>query len=178
MPAINVNADQFKRFQHFAEPLLDTHESAFEKVLSLAEAAKSPTPTAKSPPVYSLHTMPSLKHTDLLGGRIDGQPLTGKYWNQAVTQMLSAVSHKIDLKEASKTLPVNITSNKKNDQGYTWHESLGVSVQGLAAHEAAKTILSLADKCDLPVEIDFVWQNKSEAVRPGEKGRLVGGQPQ
>jgi hypothetical protein len=177
MPAINVSPGQFKRFQAFAEPLLDTHETAFEKVLCLAEGkTKTTTSSAQTSNTgFNLHNMPSLKHTDLLGGTINGHPLNGKYWNNAVVQMLESAQHKVSLVEASKQLPVNISEQKKNDQGYTWYEQLGVSVQGLAAHEAAKSILLLAEKYEIPVELDFAWQNKAEAVKPGERGKLIGG---
>jgi hypothetical protein len=171
MPAINVSQTQFERFQKFAEPFVDSHESAFEKVLCLAENGHSmPTKTSDA---YGLTTLPDLKHTTITSIRIGAKTMDTNYWNSALIEVLKVAKPYGSLTEAVKALPVNISTEKKTLQGYKWYPELHLSVQGLAATEAAKTMLSLAEKYGFALEIDFFWQSKPEAANPGQKAKLA-----
>lgn len=174
MPAIAVSQTQFDRFTKFAEPFVDTHESAFEKILNLAEAGLG---IAAFPPStdrrYGLTNLPDMKHTTITRIRIGDTSYDTQYWSFALIEVLKVAKTFGSLVEATKTLPVNLTADKKTVEGYKWHSELGVSVQGLAATGVAKTVLSLCEKYGITIEIGFFWQDKPEAANPGQRGVLT-----
>ena len=173
MPTLDINQNQFERFQKFAEPFVDSHESAFEKVLNLAETM-GPV-AAKISDGYGLTNLPDLKHTTVIGVRVGSKTTETNYWNSALIEFLKAAKGHGSLVDDTKILPANISAQKKTIEGYKWYPDLGLSVQGLAASGVAKTILSLAGKYGIPMELEFFWQDKPEAAKPGQKGKLVAG---
>lgn len=171
-PGINVTDDQFRRFQKFAIPLIDTPETAFEKLLALAENAAAPSTAAALVKQITPSSLADVRHTTVTRARVDGVD-TARYWNSALVEVLSKVKAKMPLDEATRGLPINISSSKKLNHGYKWHSSLGVSVQGVAANEAVKTIASLAKRFGIDIKIEFEWQDKAEAAFPGQMGLLT-----
>ena len=172
MPAINVSSSQYDRFSKFATPFVDTHETTFEKILTLAEGSSSPVP-ATTNKEFGLTSLPDMKHTTVTGVEFDGKEIGTAYWNYALVEFLRVAKKHGSVVDMAKTLPVNVTASKKTAGGYTWYQDLGVSVQGLAATGVAKTILSIAERYGIRVRIDFYWQDKPEAMHPGQRGTLV-----
>jgi len=173
MPNITVSQTQFDRFSKFAEPFVDTHESTFEKILALAEGGGTAVKTASSERRYGLTNLPDMKHTTITQIRFNGMVHDTQYWSFALLEVLKIAKGFGSLVDATRTLPVNLTAEKKTVEGYKWHPDLGVSVQGLAATGVAKTILSLCEKYGLSVEVEFFWQDKPEAAHPGQRGVLA-----
>jgi hypothetical protein len=174
-PAINVTPSQFERFEKFAKPFVDTHETTFERILSLAENVGTSTSPAQPDSIlnYGVTNLPDLKHTTMSSVQIGAKKVQTKYWNSAVIEVLKEVKKVGSLLLVAQLFPVNLVEGKKTDQGYKWYPELGASVQGLAATEAAKTMLQAAEFNKIPLEIEFFWQAKPEALRPGERGKLV-----
>lgn len=184
MPAIEITESQFQRLQRFAEPLVDTTATAFDKVLTAAEGGSgAPQPRLESEGtsesatalVFTRLTMPSLKDAVITSARIDGQPVVGHQWVDALLRMLAVVKTKAPLEEATRGTPVNVVNGKKTTGGYQWRGSLGVSVQGLSATSAGRAILELGDRFSIPVELQVRWHQSPSAAYPGQRARLTAG---
>jgi hypothetical protein len=184
MPSIEITSDQFQRLQKFAEPLVDTPQSAFEKILAIAERggnvvqrpARDFRGVDTPKETYDRSSLPSVKHTYIRSARIDGKPVARTEWNASLLAMLSAVASRTPLLPALRETPINATAeNRDGVDGYAWREQLGLSVQGVSAETASRAILQLGDAYSIPVEIEFGWHNSPKASKPGKQGLLIAG---
>ncbi len=186
MPSIEITGDQFQRLQKFAEPLIDTPQSAFEKVLLLAERRPAPAPAAAAGPEaltviartprYDRSNLPSVKHTYIRAARVDGKVVARNEWNASLLEVLAAVARRTSLLEALQETPINATPSRKDGvDGYTWRENLGLSVQGVSAETASRAILQLGDTYAIPIRIEFGWHRSPKAAKPGQEGVLIAG---
>jgi len=176
MPAIEITDSQFERLQRFAIPLVDTSITAFDKVLGLAEQTPSPPNKALEDPEilrFTRRTLPSMKDAVILSGTIDGEVLSRHQWVDALLVTLRVVKTKMPLVEATRGTSVNVTEQRKNTGGYRWREGLGVSVQGVSATSAARAVLDLGERYDIPVELRIRWHNSPSAAYPGQQALLL-----
>ncbi|EBA04047.1 hypothetical protein RB2150_06088 [Rhodobacterales bacterium HTCC2150] len=75
----------------------------------------------------------------------------------------------------AKVLEVPASKSQLNNQGYTYHKNLGISVQGQSAQDAWKEVSRIADKWQVPVKVHFQWRHNSKAQHPGKEGVLHAG---
>lgn len=186
MPSIEITGDQFQRLQKFAEPLIDTPQSAFAKVLALAEG-RQPAPLAienasdgltiiARTPRYDRSNLPSVKHTYIRSAKIDGKIVAKNEWNASLLEVMAAVAARTSLLDALKGTPINATPDKRDGiDGYAWRANLNLSVQGVSAETASRAILQLGDTYAIPIRIEFGWHRSPKASKPGQEGILIAG---
>ena len=68
---------------------------------------------------------------------------------------------------------VNSVLGKKEDQGYRYLASVGVSVQGQDSNSAWKAVSHIAKVMHLPVNVLFVWYENQKATYPGQTRKLT-----
>jgi hypothetical protein len=174
-PQITITAATFSRLQKYAEPLIDDIDSVLNKVMDIVENKQaSPAPSANVKD-FSGGSVPSLTFTKLLSAEIGGKvlPKAETTWNHLLTEAIVQAAAKVKDKNVLKQLIIiNHTVGKKEDQGYRYIPSLGVSVQGQDAIGAWKAASHILKSLHIPAEVVFVWYDNEKAVHPGQTGKL------
>jgi hypothetical protein len=205
MTAIEISAETLAALQSIAIPLVDTYDSAIMRAVTAlragttvsrpeieisdpivvretALAATSAEPlndVINAPKTYDPLSPPNLRHTSLHAVYVDGDTLSRDktYWNPAYYELIRRVSAATGLKgkALADVLPSNVSAIQKNDEGYTYLEDAGVSVQGRESNIVWRSIYEITELHDIAVEIRFTWQDNEKAAHPGESGRLMAG---
>ena len=118
---------------------------------------------------------PSLKHTKVLRAEVDGKELAKANWSlvrQAVLE-IALGPRGYDLRQLKQVCAVNAVEGVKNDEGYTYYQDLGVSIQGQDAGHAWQATAAAARALGVAVRVWFHWKSKPEAAHPGKWGMLV-----
>jgi len=171
---IDIADSDFPRLQAMAQPFVDTPASVITRLLDLYEGGLSaPTSPERFPDTkrHSLENLPPLTHTKVMDGHFDGAKPSKFNWDgfvrHALIQTLGATGSIDGLRRASGA---NIKGAKFENQGYKFVPSHNFSFQGVSAEDAAKIIGRCARSLKVPFKIEFVWRDKPDAFRPGERG--------
>jgi hypothetical protein len=171
---IEIADSDFPRLQAIAQPFVDTPASVITRLLDLYEngiAAKPATERFPDIKRHSLEKLPPLTHTKVMDGHFDGAKPSKFNWDgfvrHALIQALGASGSIDGLRRASGA---NIKEGKFEDQGYKFVPSHNFSFQGVSAEDAAKIIGRCARSLKVPFKIEFIWRDKPDAFRPGERG--------
>src|SRR5262249_35138368 len=78
-----------------------------------------------------------------------------------------------DPSRVKELIRANSILGKKEDQGYRYLASAGVSVQGQDANSAWKATSHIANLLHLPVSVLFIWYDNEKAAHPGQTGKLT-----
>ena len=118
-----------------------------------------------------------LSFTKLLKATVNGKNLQSPRWASLLLTMIAAVKTKTGLEGAdlAHELGVPVKGERYEDDGFRWHEKLGISVQGQSATDAWKEVSRLAERHHIPVAIEFWWRLNSKAQFPGKTGALKAG---
>ena len=80
-----------------------------------------------------------------------------------------------NLRRMLEVCPMNAVETRKNNEGYTYYEDLGVSIQGQDANHAWQATAALARALNVGVKVWFQWRTKPDAAQPGKWGLLTVG---
>lgn len=72
----------------------------------------------------------------------------------------------------------NIANGRRSDQGFCYHSDIGVSIQGVAADIAWQNTLNLAERLQVPVQVEFEWRQNEHAAHPGKRASISWAPPQ
>jgi len=75
---------------------------------------------------------------------------------------------------APRAIPAK--AERYEDEGFTYHSDLGISIQGQSAVDAWRETDRLANKWRIPVTVEFWWRQNPKAQYPGRTGMLRSGQ--
>ncbi len=122
-------------------------------------------------------TAPGLAFTKPLSASINGKAVHGPRWSSMLLAMIAQLKATgLEGEKLVRELQVPARIGRYEDEGYKYHSSLGISVQGQSAEGAWKEIDRIARKWSIPVVIEFWWRNNEKAQFPGKTGRLRSGQ--
>jgi hypothetical protein len=175
MPNIEISETTFSRLQAFATPLVDNIESVLAKVLSIAEQSGQPSVNRPEPQLTG-SSAPDLTHTTLKSASVGGKPVDSTLcnWNALMLNVIEQAAKQLPKgANLADLIVVNHFRGKKEDNGYKFLKSVGLSVQGQTSNNAWKAIYHLAQATGLKVEVSFVWGEHPKAARPGQQGRLT-----
>lgn len=126
--------------------------------------------------VLQFKATPGLAFTRVLSASVEGQPLPKANWASLLLSVIAAVKKKgLNAEDLVKVLDVPASRSKLDTQGYTFHQNLGISIQGQSAQDAWKEAERLANKFHVPVEVSFQWRDNPKAQHPGREGSLRAG---
>jgi hypothetical protein len=119
---------------------------------------------------------PGLTFTRVISATIDGKEVHKPNWATLLLEAIAAIKSKgIGGDDLAKELEVPASKSRLNTQGYTYHQNLGISVQGQSAQDAWKEVNRIADKWKVPVKVHFQWRHNPKAQHPGKEGVLRAG---
>ena len=181
MPDIAIAESTFERLQHHARPLLDTTDMVVNRALdALENGAGQPDPGDEpGVPVRQIdpRKLPNLTHTKVLDASLDGERVARPRWNLLLSRVLiRAMSRASGIDELRRFCPANMLQGRKEDEGYRYLPEIDISVQGMAANEACRALVTAAQSVGIELDVVFMWRPREGATHPGEQARLkVGG---
>ena len=124
----------------------------------------------------TFETTPGLSFTRLLAASVNGQELTKPNWAKLMLRVIACVKAKGFTGQKLVTeLQIPAQIKPYDEEGYTHHADLGISVQGQSAQDAWKEASRLAAKHGIAVEARFQWRDNPKAQYPGRIGILRAG---
>ena len=121
-------------------------------------------------------TAPGLAFTKPLSASINGKSIPSPRWSVILLKMIEQVRAKgFEGDRLVRELNIRAKVEKYEDDGFSYHASLGISVQGQSAADAWKEIDRLAKKWNIPVSVEFWWRQNPKAQHPGQTGLLRSG---
>lgn len=124
----------------------------------------------------TFETAPGLSFTRLLEATVEGQNLKKPNWAKLMLRVIACVKAKGFTGQKLVTeLQIPAQIKPYDEEGYTYHADLGISVQGQSAQDAWKEASRLAAKHGVPVEVRFQWRDNPKAQYPGRVGVLSAG---
>ena len=120
---------------------------------------------------------PGLSFTRVISASVDGCKLTKANWATLLKEVIQSVHEKKGLSGDHLVRELNIHAKVGfyEDEGFRHDPTINISVQNQSADVAWREIRRLAEKHNIPVEIEFQWKNNKKAKQPGQIGRLQAG---
>ena len=174
MPQIAISEGLFTRLQAHAVPLVDSIESVISRAVdSLDSAASNDTQANNKVVTFNGLNPPNLAYAKLTRVVLNGEvlPQAVIYWNNLMFRVIRYAA--LHAPAAQSLITVNSVQGSKDVSGFQYIQELGISVQGQNSNKAWDQIASIADKLKLPLEVEFVWEDKEKAAMPNVTGRFV-----
>jgi hypothetical protein len=184
MPVVRLNDATFADLKTLATWLstetpsqtIDVIVAQTMRKLDLERDVDEATDDGEADDVLEFRTTPGLAFTRVLNATVDGQGLPKANWASLLLSVIAAVkSQGLAVDELVKILDIPASRSKLSTQGYTFHQHLGISIQGQSAQDAWKECERLAAKFQVPVEVQFQWRDNPKAQHPGRQGILRAG---
>lgn len=172
---IKVTNETYKRLQEAAETFVDTPETVIIKALdALAESGGTDSSgKSKQEIEIDVHNLPKLTHTKVLNATISDEIVPKPNWHKILKNLVELSISRVDsVEELNQLCDVNIIEGKKEDEGYSFLSGSNISLQGVDANGAVRTIVTLAKIFEFKVKVQFLWRNKPGAEYPGKRGIL------
>ena len=199
---IDMSQETYDRLQQRAVPFEDTPESVIVKLLDESkvqerrsirredgetDGALDMVTTTRSKSAQRIgagaeidivvddpFSPPSLKHTKVLRAEVDRREVDKANWTKVRQEVVATAFNKggYNLRRLLKVYPMNAVEAPKNDDGYTYHVDLGVSIQGQDANHAWQATAAVARALGVCVRVWFQWRTKPDAEYPGQWGLL------
>lgn len=119
---------------------------------------------------------PPLTFTRILSASIDHRKLTKINWAGLLLEVIHKVhASGIEGERLVRELHVPAKVGRYEDEGYKFHPTLDISVQGQSASDAWKEVDRLAEKHGIPVELEFQWRDNEKAEHPNRIGKIQAG---
>lgn len=127
--------------------------------------------------VMHFESTPGLSFTKPLKVTINGKNLLSPRWSSILLTTIAAVKTKTGLEgdKLVRELGVPAKAERYEDDGFKFHQNLGISVQGQSASDVWKEVSRLAQRHRIPVSVEFWWRQNPKAQFPGKTGSLRAG---
>jgi len=176
-PAVELSSQTFARLQAHAVPLVDNIEMVINRLLDIVEKGSDAESTrgVAGAAVREFNPLmpPELTHTKVLSATLCGQNFARTNWNKLLdSAILEAKKRSKSVEALRRLVVVNCVVGRKEDEGYRYLESAGISVQGQDSNGAWKAIAHIAQQLGCRMEVKFVWREKDGAAHPGVTGQF------
>lgn len=120
---------------------------------------------------------PGLTFTKPLSASVNGKSIQSPRWRGILVAMVAEIKGKgLAGEKLVRELNIPARAELYEDEGFTYHPDLGISIQGQSAADAWKETDRLAKKWHIPVTVEFWWRQNPKAQYPGRTGVLRTGQ--
>lgn len=133
-------------------------------------------PTVPGTSTLKFDVAPGLTFTKPLAASVNGKALQNPNWAGILLAVIAQVKEKgLSAEKLAGELLVPATPEMREEDGFRYYSSLGISVQGQSASDAWKETDRLAKKWRIPVVVEFQWRQNPRAQHPGRIGQLHSG---
>jgi hypothetical protein len=174
--SVELPDDLFARLQKHAVPFIDTPLTVIERaVRALEEGDEEPIGVVggDTPRTFNPAAPPSLTYTKPRSAKINGRalPYSEAYWNSIWFAVIrEAAARGASTEDLLNLMATNRQAGRRIDNGFTYIEEAGLSVQGQDANGAWRQTYVIASSIGIPVEVVFAWQNNPKAAMPNTVG--------
>ena len=118
--------------------------------------------------------LPDMMFTKVLDATVGEEMVTRPNWNRLLLRMVKLANESAkNFDGLSRLFPtIQMVRGRKVDQGYRYLSDIKVSVQGQPANSACPAIVTTARKLGIALDIGFMWRDKEDAERPGDRARI------
>lgn len=121
--------------------------------------------------VIEFDRTPSLSFAKPLAASIKGKQIPSPRWSSILVAMIEHVkSMGFEGSKLISELSVPSKAERYEEEGFKYHPTLGISVQGQSANDAWKEVERLSSKWGIPVMVEFWWRHNPKAQYPGKTG--------
>jgi hypothetical protein len=185
MPVIRINDGTFSDLKTISKWLeIETPSKTIESLVSEmmnkldlereVDSESSFGTSGDKPLVFK--TAPGLAFTKILNAKINGKEIQRPNWAGLLIEVISVVRSKgIIGNKLVNELEIPAKEAQYLQDGYKYHQNIGLSVQGQSAQDAWREIDRLSKKWEIPVVINFKWRDNPKAQHPGSLGCLSSG---
>lgn len=189
MPVIRVNDGDFEDLKSIAAWYgTPTPSEAVRRIIretmERLGMERDPEPTQAVASIASAGAIefgsaPGLAFTKPLSASVNGKSIPNPRWSDILLATIGQVKAKgLEGSNLVHELQVRwARADQYNEEGFTYHPDLGISVQGQSASDAWKEIDRMANKWRIPVTVEFQWRQNPKAQYPGKTGVLRSGHP-
>lgn len=132
--------------------------------------------TSTSDGAMQFAAAPGLAFTKPLAASINGKSLHSPRWSAILLTMIAQVKAQgFEGDKLARELAVPAKAAQYEEEGFKYHQDLGISVQGQSASDCWKEVERLAKKWQIPVTVEFRWRQNPKAQYPGKTGVLRAG---
>lgn len=177
MKTLQVDDSTYERLGDHAQPF-ETPGAVINRALdALDQQVDSPASTnsfgTDSERRLDPLRLPDMMFTKVLDATIRGKVVARPNWNSLLKRIVRlAKEHAKNFDELTLLCPINMVSGRKVDEGYRYLSDINVSVQSQAANSACLTIVTIAQKLNIALDIGFMWRNREDAAHPGDRARI------
>lgn len=134
--------------------------------------------TAKSSSgAMEFDSAPGLTFTKPLTASVKGQSIQNPRWRSILLAVVAQVQSKgFEGEKLVRELNIPAKAERYEEEGFTYHSELGISIQGQSAADAWKEMDRLAKRWKIPVMVEFLWRQNPKAQYPGRTGVIRSGQ--
>jgi hypothetical protein len=183
MPTITVNLSDatFAKAQRLAEPLVDTFETLFTKLIEEGFERKRALPNGNGqvaavkeenhlrldPDVHE-----NLVHTRVISATVDGREYRPD-WNGLMRDLHVLARKRLDSWDIFRQISrANMRQGRFEKDGYKYLPDGDFSIQGVDANLAWKHSLSVAQALKISIKVKLEWRDKDGAAHPGKTAVL------
>lgn len=173
---VELPDELFARLQKHAVPLIDTPVTVIERALRALEEGDEEAASAdasKASRTFNPAAPPDLSFTTLKSAKIAGKalPKSDTHWNSVmIAVILEAAARGHSTQDILDLITVNSQAGQREDGGFKFLKSAGLSIQGQATNSAWRQAYVLASSFGIEVDVSFTWQNNKKAAMPNVSG--------
>lgn len=152
----------------------DTAGSVVSRLLAdalLPENPKRIATTDSNDLHFHLAAVPDLTFTKIISAKLNDVFVKANNWKGLRDEVIKfGLKNGVRMEDVSSVHTVN---GVKSDEGFEFHENLGISIQGQSAKDSWKTCSDICTLCEASVEVLVQWRDNEKAAYPGQKAKLL-----
>jgi hypothetical protein len=175
--SIELPDEILAKLQKHAVPLVDTPLTVIERALrALEEGDEEPNDgpaTTDGPRTFNPAAPPNLTFTKPRMARVNGKQLPNSqaYWGNIMFEVIKEAARRhVSTEDLLDLITVNSQAGDRHDNGFTFIQEAGLSIQGQDANGAWRQTYVIASSIGIPVDVVFAWQNNPKAAMPNTVG--------
>ena len=178
MPKIEISEATFKRLQQKARPLIDSTDDVINFALDTLESRGNSNITNVTNDddigfEVDINDLPDFKYTKVLNAKINGIGVVPNFWNNVLQSIIKVLLRQGETLDAlNMNGDMGIIKGKVLEGGYKYIPNFDFSMPPKDANKVVGSIVKLAVKYQVKLNIQFLWRSNKESAYPGKVSHL------